>query len=93
MTTTTGYDLRVTIVDHVDNEGADCEHCQLEDTTVQAQAYVTLGESNFASSPQSRELIECCLACLIPAIDSTPYVDTDCPIVVEVARSATRRPF
>jgi hypothetical protein len=87
MTTTgTSYDLRVTIVDHVDNEGADCEHCQLEGHAVQAQAYAYITDT-------TRELIECCQACLIPAIDSTPYVDTDRPIVVEVARSATRRPF
>lgn len=86
MTTTTGYDLQVTIVDHVDNEGAPCEHCQLEGATVQAQAYAYITDT-------TRELIECDLACLIPAIDSTPYVDADRPIVVEVARSATRRPF
>jgi hypothetical protein len=38
-------------------------------------------------------MLESCLACLIPALDAAPYLDADAPIVVEVARSATFRPF
>jgi hypothetical protein len=87
--TTTTYDLAVRVIDHVDNEGKPCEHCQLTDATVQAQAYVTLGDPGY----RHEDMIECCLACLIPALDSTPWLDTDRPIVVEVARSASRRPF
>jgi hypothetical protein len=88
-TTTTTYDLAVTIVAHVDNEGEPCKHCQLEDATVQVQAYITLGEAGVHVDT----MLESCLACLVPALDSAPYLDTDQPIVVEVARSATLRPF
>jgi hypothetical protein len=87
MTTTgTSYDLRVTIVDHVDNEGEPCTWCQLENATVQAQAYLPIGTV-------TQDMVECCLACLVPVIDSTPYLDSGSRVVVEVARSATRRPF
>lgn len=87
---TTTYQLSVRIIDSpLDNEGEPCEHCQLEGVTVQAQAYATLGEPG----EHREDMIESCLACLIPALDSTPYLDTDRPIVVEVARLTTRRPF
>lgn len=90
MTTAKGtqYDLRVQIVEHVDNEGEPCDHCQLYGNVVQAQAYVVTDNRTLA-----RQMIETCLACLIPAIDSTPYVEATFSIAVEVARSATRRPF
>lgn len=88
-TTATWYDLNVRVTDHVDNEGEPCEHCQTEGQTVQAVAYVALGEPG----EHRADTIQCCRDCLIPALDSTPWLDTDRPIVVEVARSATRRPF
>jgi hypothetical protein len=88
-TTQTRYDLAVSIVDHVDNEGEPCRHCQLIGRTVQAQAYITLGEAGVHVDT----MLESCLACLIPALDAAPYLDADAPIVVEVARSATFRPF
>jgi hypothetical protein len=88
-TTATWYDLSVRVTDHVDGQGEPCTHCQLVDATVQCVAYVALGEPG----EHRADTIECCLACLIPVLDSTPYLDTDRPIVVEVARSATRRPF
>lgn len=86
-TTTPAFDLAVRVTDHVDNEGEPCAHCMLVDATVQCQAYITFGEDRTSS------LLESCLACLIPALDATSYLDTDRPIVVEVARSVTARPF
>jgi hypothetical protein len=89
MLTTTTYELSVRIVNHVDNEGEPCKHCQLEDHTVQAQAYITLGEAGVSVDT----MLESCLACLLPALDSAPYLDTERVIPVEIARSATDRPF
>lgn len=88
-TTVTRYQLDIRIVDHVDNQGEPCEHCQEIGQEIQTQAYIMFGESG----EQVYTTLESCLACLIPALDSTPWLDTDRPIVVEVARSATRRPF
>jgi len=97
MTTThTTYDLSVRVVAHVDNEGEPCNHCGEFPTepfspvgTVQVQAYITLGEAGVHVDT----MLETCLACLLLALDSAPYLDTDRPIVVEVCRSATARPF
>jgi hypothetical protein len=98
MTTAKGtrYDLSVRIVEHVDDEGEPCGFCSDFPSEpyspigrVLVQAYVTLGEP-----VEHRDaMIESCLSCLIPVLDSTPYLDTDRTIIVEVARSASRRPF
>lgn len=93
--TTTEYSLTVRVIDHVDNEGEPCTQCQMEDATVQCQAYLhqSYAVQQDPGMATTTVLIESCLACLIPALDSAPYLDTDRPIVVEVARSATNRPF
>jgi len=86
---TTTYDLRIQIVEFVDHEGEACDYCQQEGHVVQAQAYLSLGEA----ADVRRHMISTCLPCLVPAIDSTPYLIEDRMITVEVARSATARPF
>ena len=87
---TTKYNLDVQIVDHVDNEGEPCTHCQLVDATVQVQAYLPVGE---VGELEAETWAESCTGCMFRVIDSTPYLDTDRTIVVEVSRSATNRPF
>lgn len=84
-TITTALDIRMSVVAQVDDEYGHCVHCQGMDAVVQANAYVpAAGEVVF---------LEACMACILPAIDAVPYLDTDTPITLEVSRDATARPF
>jgi hypothetical protein len=61
-----------------------CQHCQSNPT--QCNAWVTFDGGE-------QDIVECCMACLIGVLDSTPYLDDTQTIPVEVVRSATHRPF
>lgn len=82
---TTALDISLRVVPQVDDEHGHCVHCQGVDAVVQANAYVPAGGEVV--------FLEACLACILPAIDAVPYLDTDTPIILEVSRDATARPF
>jgi hypothetical protein len=55
------FTYNVVKVPQLDNSGEGCEHCQMEDADVQAQAY--------AKDSQGRNVfVEACLPCLVPAL-------------------------
>lgn len=86
MANASDFILSVKVITQLDNQDEPCPYCQLEDQVIQAQAYATTVSGH-------RRIVECCLSCLIPQIDGTPYLDAAVAIVVEVARTATLRPF
>lgn len=82
--------LDIHVVDYLLASHTDvCAHCL--ENTVEANAWVTLDSDNDTGQPQV--IVECCLPCLIPVLDATPYLDDTQTITVEVHRSATHRPF
>jgi hypothetical protein len=77
--------LKVAVVERVDEHGLQCEHCQEEGAEVRAQIYLTaMGE---------QQMLSTCMACVVPAVDSVAYLDTEQPITLEVSRDVTSRPF
>lgn len=81
------YQIMMYVVDGLTCQSTDhCPHCVLEGSSVQANAWLPTGDGQ-------HEFMECCMSCLVPVIDSTPWVDTTQPITVEVDRGATARPF
>jgi hypothetical protein len=81
------YQLVMYVVDELTCASTDhCPHCVLEDSRVQANIWLPLGDGTHAFE-------ESCLPCLIPVLDSGPWIDRTQPITVEVAHGATQRPF
>lgn len=87
LTQTSLYSLSVHVVDHVDNEGSVCNHCG--EAPIQVTLYLPIGDGNRVDI----ETVDTCRACMLPVLDSTDYLETTHSITVEVARSATLRPF
>lgn len=85
-----GYHIELTIVDRQICSHAHCTHCQRVSSVVEAEVYLPIeaGDGHL-----TKKHLECCCACVLPAIDGEPYVATDQTIVVEVYRGATLRPF
>ena len=81
--------LEIHVVDDllcVSNEGRWCLHCATDFGHIECNAWAVFENG-------STEIVETCLACLIPVLDATPYLDDTQTIIVEVKRGATLRPF
>lgn len=81
------YSLSVHVVDHVDNEGETCGHCG--EAPIQVTLYLPIGDGRAVEI----ETEDTCRACMLPVLDTTDYLEVTHTITVEVARSATLRPF
>lgn len=77
--------LKVCAVERVDSHGEQCQHCQMEGASIRAQIYLT--------AAGEEQMLETCMACIIPAVDAVAYLDDEYPITLEVERNATARPF
>jgi hypothetical protein len=77
--------LKVAVVERVDEHGRQCVHCQEEGAEVRAQVYLAAAGED--------QLLSTCMACVIAAVDSVAYLDTERPITLEVSRDVTSRPF
>jgi hypothetical protein len=79
--------LKVYAVDHLACVSTDyCPWCVGEDSTVECNAWAVIEGGTY-------QIVECCRTCLIPVLDSVPYLDDTATIDVEVHRNATNRPF
>lgn len=81
----TSLRLQVYVVDFLlmISNGA-CQHCL--EAPVQCNAWVPIEGGD-------RDIVESCTGCLVTVLDATPYLEDTETITVEVARSATVRPF
>jgi DUF1680 family protein len=84
------YSIRLSIVDRQVHNHAHCLICQDIGSVIEAEVYlpVEAGDGHL-----SKKHIDCCVGCVIPVIDSEPYVASDQTIEVEVYRGSTLRPF
>lgn len=85
--TSTTYDVRITIPGDVAVGTATCDYCG-ENEAVSVLSYIT--DTGTERETHYRDL---CLACVVPVLDSVPYLDEQAPITLEVSRYATARPF
>lgn len=87
----TTYSVVITIVDHIDgthgNIVGDCGFCGQED------AVAELTYSTDCGTEQETHFRDLCMTCIVPVLDSVSYLDETMPIILEVARVATERPF
>lgn len=75
------YTVRLSVVEHVDNQGAQCEYCGEVDQLVAANVYCTdyAGDTHCA---------DCCLGCIVYILDGHVDTDPNRPVTIEIAQGA-----
>lgn len=70
------YTIRMHVVAHVDNEGAQCNFCGSEGAVIAANVYAKTFAGNF-------ECADTCMSCALSVVDGEIDTDPSYPVTIE----------